>query len=250
MVSDNSVVQKNPIQCVLSLYLLSGTGISMGITLILNADLDEYYCSSTSSPGFKIFLGNPIDTPQVKEGGLTVPLGSETRFRLDTIRSEASLAIRSINRRRRQCVFLNEEELLYYKYFTKRHCESECEAAFLIRQCGCIPYHLPPIYRNATICTMKKSFCVQRAQQRFARDVTSDCLSRCQTTCFDLTFMPDSFSSSLSARNYTIQSRLLASMPKEELRKNIAVMHFYYRESVVHPELKNVYIGFTEFLCK
>ncbi|XP_059226078.1 pickpocket protein 28 [Stomoxys calcitrans] len=224
-----------------------GTGISMGITIFLNAEVDEYYCSSTSGPGFKLSLSSPIDMPQVKEVGVTVPLRSETRFRMDVIRSESATAIRSIKRQQRQCVFLNEIPLLYYKYYSKRHCENECQSAYLIRQCGCIPYHLPPIYSNATFCTMKSSFCVERAQQRFSRALTGNCLSRCMPSCFDLTFMPDAFSSSLTSRNYSIQSPLLASMSREEL-SNIAVLHFYFRESVIHSELKNVYIGLTEFL--
>ncbi|XP_073847825.1 pickpocket protein 28-like [Musca autumnalis] len=224
------------------------TGISMGLTLILNAEVDEYYCSSSSGAGFKVNLASPVDRPLISEGGVAVRLGSETRFRIDALLTESSPAIRSINRRRRRCLFLNEEPLAFYRYYTKTHCENECLAAFLIDRCGCVPYYLPLIHNNSTFCNISRVFCIERTKQEFSQNHGSKCLSRCLTTCFDLTFMPDTFSSPLATINYTIQSSILYNMSKEEVQRNIAVMHFYYRESVIHSELKNVYIGFTEFL--
>lgn len=32
----------------------SGTGVSMGLSLILDSELEEYYCSTTNGPGFKV----------------------------------------------------------------------------------------------------------------------------------------------------------------------------------------------------
>ncbi|XP_073844138.1 pickpocket protein 28-like [Musca autumnalis] len=225
-----------------------GTGISMGLSLILNAEVDEYYCSSSGGAGFKINLASPIDRPLISEGGVIVPLGSETRFRLEALLTESSPEIRSLDRHRRQCLFFNEEPLIYYRYYTRDHCENECLSAYLIERCGCIPYYLPPLSNNCTFCNVSRLFCIERAKQQFNQTIGDKCLSRCLTTCFDLNFMADTFSSPLAASNYSIQSRVLYNMSKEEVHRNIAVLHFYYRESVIHAELKSVYIGFTEFL--
>lgn len=215
---------------------------------MLNAEVDEYYCSSSSGAGFKVNLGSPVDRPLISEGGVAVPLGSETRFRIDAQLTESSPAIRSINRRRRRCVFLDEQQLVFYRYYTKTHCENECLSAFLIEHCGCIPYYLPVIYDNATFCNISRLFCIEKA--KLTQNLAGRCMSRCHTPCVDLTFMPDAFSSPLAMHNYTIQSEILTNLPKEEVQRNIAVIHFYYRESVINAELKNVYIGFTEFLCR
>ncbi|XP_073811883.1 uncharacterized protein [Musca autumnalis] len=75
-----------------------GTGISMGLILILNAEVDEYYCSSSSGAGFKVNHGSPVDRPIISEGDVTVRLSSETRFCIDTLLTESSPAIRSLNR--------------------------------------------------------------------------------------------------------------------------------------------------------
>jgi len=33
-----------------------GTGITLGFTAVLDAEMGEYYCSSTNGPGFKVSL--------------------------------------------------------------------------------------------------------------------------------------------------------------------------------------------------
>lgn len=37
-----------------------GDGMSDGLTLILDGDIDNYYCSSTNGPGFKVYNKNLI----------------------------------------------------------------------------------------------------------------------------------------------------------------------------------------------
>lgn len=34
----------------------SGTGYTMGLTLVMNADIDNYYCSSSNGAGFKVSI--------------------------------------------------------------------------------------------------------------------------------------------------------------------------------------------------
>ncbi|XP_061388754.1 pickpocket protein 28-like, partial [Musca vetustissima] len=70
-----------------------GTGIAMGVSVILNAEVDEYYCSTSNSAGFKVNLGTPINRPLVGETGVIVPLGATTSFRIDAQISQSSPAI-------------------------------------------------------------------------------------------------------------------------------------------------------------
>ncbi|XP_037941630.1 pickpocket protein 28, partial [Teleopsis dalmanni] len=225
-----------------------GTGVSMGMSLMLNAEIDEYTCSSTNGAGFKVSLHNPIETPHIKETGLTIPIGYETRVRIDAVRTEAVESIRSIAIDSRQCLFKNEVELLYYKYYTRRHCESECQSQYVYENCNCIPYNLPLVYSNSTICTAKESFCVKDAELVWMVQTNITCRSKCLPSCFDLSFIADTFSSPLAKRNYLIPSVILRNMNKTNVTENIAILHFYYRESVFYGELRNIYIGLTEFL--
>lgn len=57
----------------------AGSGHNMGLTVGLNCDVSNYYCSSTNSYGFKILLHAPTETPKVKNFGFFVAPGTEVR---------------------------------------------------------------------------------------------------------------------------------------------------------------------------
>ncbi|XP_068147801.1 pickpocket protein 28 [Drosophila tropicalis] len=225
-----------------------GPGISLGFTVVMDAQLNEYYCSSTNGPGFKVFFHNPIEVPSVKEAGLITAIGHETNYRIEVSRGEAVSAIRSISRDRRQCVFRNEQILLFYEIYTRRNCENECLAMYLFESCSCLPFDYPKIYENASICLMRDTFCVKQAQRSAMRPNWAKCRKLCLPSCFDLTYMASSFPFPLASRNFKMANPLVGNMSKVYLRDNIAVMNVYYRESVYYGNMKNVYIGLTEFL--
>lgn len=37
-----------------------GTGTNLGLSIVVDVGIDEYYCSSTNSYGFKILLHSPV----------------------------------------------------------------------------------------------------------------------------------------------------------------------------------------------
>lgn len=57
-----------------------GAGVHMGLSIVLNADLDEYFCSSTNSYGFKVLLHNPVETPKLSNFGLLISPGEECKI--------------------------------------------------------------------------------------------------------------------------------------------------------------------------
>lgn len=95
----------------------------MGLTLKLHADVANYYCSSTSSSGFKVLLHSPIETPKVANFGFFVAPGLETKVVISPKISEASQLIRNVPIQQRQCVFANEANLSYYKIYSRKNCE-------------------------------------------------------------------------------------------------------------------------------
>ncbi|EDW39532.1 GL11889 [Drosophila persimilis] len=91
-----------------------GVGIAMGLQIILNGHVNDYFCSSTNGQGFKVLLYNPIDQPRMKESGLPAMIGHQTTFRIIARSFEALPSIRNIHRTKRQCIFSDEEELYFY----------------------------------------------------------------------------------------------------------------------------------------
>lgn len=87
----------------------------MGLTLVLNTAVDEYYCSSTSSYGFKVLVHSPHELPQAEEYGLGIANGYESRIVTTPIIARASQAVRNIPMKIRQCIFESENDLSLYR---------------------------------------------------------------------------------------------------------------------------------------
>lgn len=92
----------------------------MGLHLMLNADVDDYHCSSSHSVGFKILLHSPNETPRISEYGLYVSPGLESRILVTPRINAASRLIRKVKIEQRQCVFANEANLSYFRTYTRR----------------------------------------------------------------------------------------------------------------------------------
>lgn len=87
----------------------------MGLFVVLNVAKDDYYCSSTNSAGFKIYLHNPTETPRVSYFGLFVAPGHETSIIITPRVATSSKLIRKHPQIKRQCIFANEANLTYYR---------------------------------------------------------------------------------------------------------------------------------------
>lgn len=97
------------------IYNFQGSGSRMGLSLILNAAINEYYCSSTSGFGFKVVLHSPHELPQIDEFGLGIANGYESRIVATPTISGASDAVRKTPMKIRQCVYQSENFLTYYR---------------------------------------------------------------------------------------------------------------------------------------
>lgn len=87
----------------------------MGLFVVMNASVSDYYCSSTNSAGFKLIMHSPIETPNIANYGTALTPGLETRIIINPRFSEASDRLRSIPIKQRQCIFANERQLSYFK---------------------------------------------------------------------------------------------------------------------------------------
>lgn len=114
-----------------------GPGSHMGLTLSLDADVANYYCSSTTSSGFKVLLHSPIETPKIAHYGFFVSPGLETKVVISPKISQASEMIRKVPVEQRQCMFANEANLSYYNIYSKENCEMECSSKMTEEECGC-----------------------------------------------------------------------------------------------------------------
>ncbi|XP_053977390.1 pickpocket protein 28-like [Hylaeus volcanicus] len=234
-----------------------GAGQFYGLTLVLDADIAEYYCSSTASVGFKMLLHNPVETPKIAEFAFTVTPGEETRVIITPRISTASMSIISIPQKKRKCFFTTERKLRYYRTYTQRNCVLECEANFTQKICHCVQYYMPKS-SNTPICEKKDDACAtnaRRAMEMKLYDEDSGLTSlnvsgtpscNCYPGCFEINYNVE-ISQSKLVPNFNIAEGYVKKS-KKYFTENMAVVHLFFVESQFTKYVKNELFGFTEFL--
>ncbi|KAH9641441.1 hypothetical protein HF086_006057 [Spodoptera exigua] len=135
-----------------------GIGTHHGLTLVLDANIAEYYCASTKSAGFKILLHNPTETPKIRNLGAIYGPGREARIAIWPRISDAQPSLRSIDIKKRLCLFSSEKELVFFRTYTLKNCEMECEAQAMLEVCKCVYYYMPK-NKSTRICGKADAKC-------------------------------------------------------------------------------------------
>ncbi|KAL1491279.1 hypothetical protein ABEB36_011898 [Hypothenemus hampei] len=158
-----------------------GAGAHLGLSIVLDAQVENYYCSSTRSVGFKVILSNPIETPKMADFGFLISPGFETRVTIVPSVREATASLRDVPIEKRQCYFSNERPLLYYRTYSQKNCINECQSNATLTQCKCVPYYLPT--KNETVyCSKIDDDCIIGVKM----DVDGDC--QCLPPCFHVSY--------------------------------------------------------------
>ncbi|XP_055703450.1 pickpocket protein 28-like [Phlebotomus papatasi] len=225
----------------------AGTGHDMGLTVGLNCDVSNYYCSSTNSYGFKILLHAPTQTPKVKNFGFFVAPGTEVRVVVNPRINTASEMIRRVPIEQRQCVFANERNLSYFRTYTQENCEMECESLIVSKQCGCILYYMPKTTADAEICSLKDAKCYEMILASLVFNNSSHSCS-CLPACYEIDYERRSSTSPLGVGKFLLRENFLKKYSRDFAMDNIAVVHLYFVENTIHSYTKGELIGFTDFL--
>lgn len=226
-----------------------GPGSNMGLTLIMNADIANYYCSSTSSSGFKVLLHSPIETPRIASFGFSVAAGLETKVVITPKISDASELIRNIPIEKRQCMFANEANLSYYNIYSKKNCEMECSSKITEETCNCTLYYMPRDFlKESTICNRKKAPCYEKVLYDIAssRNEQYSCRN-CLPACFEINYDREISTSRLGTGDF-ITSESIPKRDDDYIQSNIAIIHIYFLDNSYGGYTKSELIGFTEFL--
>ncbi|KAH8292921.1 hypothetical protein KR044_008658 [Drosophila immigrans] len=229
-----------------------GTGSRMGLTVVLNASTSEYYCTKSMSNGFKVLVHNPAELPKVSNYGFIVTSGREARIPIEPVYEDATPSIRSIKKSVRRCLFSDENDLSYYRTYSRKNCELECEAKLLLRDCSCVLYYLPRIDPAARICGPNDNNCTNRVQTEIESSKTELSCENCWPGCFELTYRTTlSTSMIVSGPSYQSGEDLpedLFSTSNGSANNDLSVLHFYYLTNNIRSTTKSEMFGFTEFL--
>ncbi|XP_039287322.1 pickpocket protein 28-like [Nilaparvata lugens] len=237
-----------------------GTGSHLGLTLVLDAEQNEYYCSSEASFGFKILLHNPVESPKMSSFGSAISPGKETRFVINPHIMTSTSQLTTIPIEKRNCFFNNERPLRFFRVYTENNCVRECEANFTLSFCNCVMYYMPKD-RFTHICGKKDSKCALHAQRTMeilkSQKVLNTTIPHnatltgcdCLPGCFELDYSKVQ-STSMLTEKLNIRSEYLAGRNPLYFKKNMAVLHAFFMEAQFSGVQRDVLFGFTEFLLR
>ncbi|EFN72474.1 Amiloride-sensitive cation channel 4-A [Camponotus floridanus] len=232
-----------------------GSGLFYGLTLVLDVEASEYYCSSTAGMGFKMLLHNPVETPKIADFSFSITPGEETRVIIRPRISTANPSIISIPQNKRKCFFTTERKLRYYRTYTQRNCILECEANYTQKLCHCVQYYMPKAAKTP-ICGKKDESCATLARKKmeiklYVEDLNPINLTEvpscnCWPGCFEINYRIELSQNKLSS-TFNIDKQYV----KKNLNyftENAAVVHLFFVDSQFTKYVKNELYGFTEFL--
>ena len=219
-----------------------GPGQQMGLSVLLDVEEDEYFCSSAESFGFKILPYMPISMPMMKGFGLALHPGTETFLgvRPTIIHTEDDLATIAVDKR--QCFFDHEKDLRFFNQHSFLTCYIECMTNQTISMGGCVSFYFPrpsddpnsPDY--VPVCSPDKLECITEAAHRVQEEAmrkTSNC--DCLPSCTSIGYPHEATTSSLKkASLLKLSKELLDAKPQyaddEYVKNNLAIVHIFFAE--------------------
>ncbi|KAG4079926.1 hypothetical protein HA402_006238 [Bradysia odoriphaga] len=216
-----------------------GTGAHLGLSVILDAGISEYYCSSTSSYGFKILLHSPTEAPQISNYGTSISNGYESRVVITPALSEASATVRNMPLNVRHCLFEDENHLKYFRTATSIHLLHK-NSNFYWKFSS---QWMPRFYENIPICGRSNDDCVDDVTNQINARKNSSFFCDCLPGCFEI-----NYHAKVSMAPLLYGAPVLAKKALSE--PNVSIAHIFYQYRFFRSEKKDELIGFTELLCK
>ncbi|GJQ80853.1 hypothetical protein Trydic_g14114 [Trypoxylus dichotomus] len=222
-----------------------GAGAHLGLSVVVDAQLDSYYCQTTNSAGFKVLLSNPIETPKMADFGFFMRPGVEARIVIKPNKVDSTDTLKHIDIEKRQCFFPEERFLQFYRTYTEKNCKLECQANRTLKSCNCVPYFLPK-NRTTRICGKKQDNCVKDIKAIMEKPtMTTEC--DCLPSCFEISYSKSHSSNILSLKTRP-KDDIIKNESLEYFVSNMAIFHFFYTDSTFTQKIKGEIYGFSEFL--
>lgn len=220
----------------------------LGLSLILDANVSDYYCSSTSSSGFKVLLHSPIETPKMKNYGFSISTGLETNVVITPKISDASDLIRKVPQKQRQCIFENEANLSYYNIYSRKNCEMECVSLLIEADCDCVLYYMPRQYNGSKICNRKKATCYEKVLFSIDSTHSQDKTCSCLPACFEINYGRELSSAKLGTGAFQTAENIFAYREENYVQNNLAIIHIYFVVIILQLNFYHTMVELLEFI--
>ncbi|XP_021916874.1 pickpocket protein 28-like isoform X2 [Zootermopsis nevadensis] len=236
-----------------------GSGTHLGLTIVLDAELQQFHCSTSASVGFKLLLHNPVETPKIADFGSLIAPGREYRIKIKPVINNSTMSLRNVKEVSRQCAYSQDKYLQFYRTYTKRNCILECEANYTFDVCKCVPFYLPKDI-NTPICGKEEESCANKARKLLDMKILKEgqidmpedwinpvcqCLPGCNEISYVSSMTHSHMNASFAANKGYIEEAVLLN---DEMRNSITVVHLYFTETQFLSYYKTELFGLSEFL--
>ncbi|XP_057370231.1 pickpocket protein 28-like [Daphnia carinata] len=238
---------------------VSGNGYRMGLTLVLDADLDDTSVTSGKFDGFKVLLHSPEEFPDVSHRGFVIGLGTETFVAVKATTSfYADEVARQVSPNKRQCYVEGEKKLKYFQRYSRSACSVECDTQMMEDRCHCRPFFFKGDNRTK-LCEINAYSCISEVYEDIhSRGDYCGEVCNCLPPCSDTWYEPEISYASFPGRGFNRTrtfKRIVArhslnpgSETKEYLKSNVAMLHVYYKEQTGMRYRTDIRYGIEDFI--
>ena len=92
---------------------------------------------------FQLLLHNPVEMPKIADFGSLLAPGRVYRITITPNFNNSTRSLRYMKEADRKCAYSADRYLRFYRTYTQKHCNLECEANFTYSVCSCVPFYLP-----------------------------------------------------------------------------------------------------------
>lgn len=107
----------------------------------LNRDID-YLCGG-GFDGFKVSFHLPNELPSIRDKHYRVSINRASLILISPNLMVVSPSIRDLTPALRQCYFIYEHKLRFFRHYTQQNCEMECLSNYTLHVCGCVHFSMP-----------------------------------------------------------------------------------------------------------
>ncbi|ODM96336.1 Pickpocket protein 28 [Orchesella cincta] len=221
-------------------------GKTYGLSILLNPDLGEYFCTSSDSVGFRLAPHLPIDVPHVMDLGIAIKPNTEVFL---GIKPEITLAdpdIKDFKLEKRNCYFQGEKELAYYKYYTVSNCIEECIANITYSNCGCVRYNMP---RDDTrdLCGPGKFECVEGAKKTALQAGAKSVCNYCLPPCTELEYFSEvSYTNIPRDANIWVDSD---NSTAKWAKNQVSIVHIFFVQDSTYARVRKELYGWVDLIA-
>ncbi|XP_034239542.1 sodium channel protein Nach-like [Thrips palmi] len=119
-------------------------GPMMGLSVLVNSNLSEYFYPLLPTTGIKLLVFNPNDYPDTASGGLIEKLvmtQQEVFFTLSSVTTKPTTEVQDLPKNRRSCLF--STEVAFSSFYSYSDCLMDCRVQSMRDLCGCVPFFSP-----------------------------------------------------------------------------------------------------------